>query len=226
MHGDGRGGARFANSPSGGVVGSLEWLGGGFRKNGTAGLILDNGARDLTVTGAYFVDNDGPGLVATAGITAVRSSGFENNLGSGAVVENSASFDDDTFATYGRQPIGVGGYLAGGRVALTGDGIEYYGTGADPTALANVQGQGTLAISGGGNLRVGPNVAVTGVLETEIEAHGATRLVQSDVNYFLYALTDGSGPELRYAGAPVTVGQFGTWAPIAKERIAGGYEVA
>src|SRR5262249_15220048 len=99
-----------------------------------------------------------------------------------------------------------------------------HGRGSD--GAGHVQGQGTLAISGGGHLRVRPNVAVTGVLETEIEAHGVTRLVQSDANYFLFALADGSGPELRYAGAPVTTGLFGAWMPIAAERIAGGYEVA
>ena len=72
MHGDAEGGARFANSAGGGVVSALEWMGGGVRKNGVAGLILDNGARDLSVTGAYFVDNDGPGLMAPSGITSVR----------------------------------------------------------------------------------------------------------------------------------------------------------
>ncbi len=87
---------------------ALEWLGGGVRKNGVAGLILDNGAHDLSVSGAYFVDNDGPGLVATSGITSVQGSGFENNLGSGAIVLDSASFTDDTFATYGRQATAIG----------------------------------------------------------------------------------------------------------------------
>ena len=73
MHDDAEGGARFANSAGGGEVSALEWMGGGVRKNGVAGLILDNGARDLSVTGAYFVDNDGPGLMAPSGITSVRS---------------------------------------------------------------------------------------------------------------------------------------------------------
>ena len=48
------------------------------------------------------------------------------------------------------------------KVSLTGDGSEYYGAGSDTTVLANVQGSGTLAIAGGGNVVVGPNVAVTG----------------------------------------------------------------
>ena len=159
-------------------------MGGGVRKNGVAGLILDNGASDLSVTGAYFVDNDGPGLIAPSGITSVRSSGFENNLGSGAIVLGSASFADDTFATYGRQPTAIGGYLSGDHVVLTGVGNEYYGAGADPTVLANLQGQGTLAIAGGGNVVAGPNVAVTGALAAEIEALDRLRWSRSPVTTF------------------------------------------
>src|ERR1019366_4922238 len=33
-------------------------------------------------------------------------------------------------------------------------------------------------------------------------------------------------PELSYQGAPVTTGQFGTWAPLGVEATASGYEVA
>ena len=54
-----QGGARFANSGGGGTADGLHWVGGGFRKNGVAGLILGNGARDMSVQGAYFVDNYG-----------------------------------------------------------------------------------------------------------------------------------------------------------------------
>jgi len=162
MHGDHQGGARFADSAGGGVAGGLEWLGGGFRKNGVAGLILDNGVHDMTVKGAYFVENTGPGLDATSGITLVQESGFENNQGAGAIVQGSANFTDDTFSTWGVQTVGIGGYLAGSQVTLTGVGAEYYGGGLDPTVLANVQGNGALAIAGYGNVVVGPDVAVTG----------------------------------------------------------------
>ncbi len=221
MHDDAKGGARFADSAGGGEVSELEWWGGGVRKNGVAGLILDNGARDLSVTGAYFVDNDGPGLMAPAGIASVRASGFENNLGSGAIVLGAARFADDTFATYGRQATAIGGYLTGDPVVLTGVGNEYYGAGADPTVLANLQGQGTLAIAGGGSVVVGPGVAVTGALSTAIEALGSTALMQVGGNYLL----DPADAMLSYAGAPVAMGQFGAWAPIAAEPVAGGYEI-
>jgi hypothetical protein len=162
MNANTQGGARFANSAHGGVASGLEWIGGGFRQNGVAGLILDNGTHDMTVKGAYVVDNHGPGIDATSGITLVQGTGFENNQGSGAIVQDSANFTDDTFATWGTQVTAIGGYLAGGQVTLTGTGGEYYGVGSDPTVLVNMQGSGTLAIAGFGTVVAGPNVAVTG----------------------------------------------------------------
>ncbi|HZB53006.1 MAG TPA: Ig-like domain-containing protein, partial [Reyranella sp.] len=162
MHGNGQGGARIANSAGGGVADHLDWVGGGFRKNDVAGLILDNGAYDLTIQGAYFVDNYGPGIQATAGITQVLQSGFENNLGTGAIVGGAATFTDVSFSTYGVQTVGIGGYLTADQVSLLGVGSEYYGTGANPTVLANLQGTGVLAIAGTGNVVVGPGIALAG----------------------------------------------------------------
>ena len=168
MHGNDQGGARFSGSPGGGMPEAVEWIAGGMRKNGVAGLILDNGAHDISVSGAYFVDNDGPGIVATSGIALVEASGFENNLGTGAVVQGSATFTADTFATYGRQTTGIGGYLEGDdRIMLTGVGSEYYGPGDDPTVMANLQGEGMLAIAGAGNVVAGPDVTVAGILDVD-----------------------------------------------------------
>jgi hypothetical protein len=162
MNGNALGGAQFANGPAGGTASDLQWVGGGFRLNGVAGLILNNGAHDMSVSGAYFVENNGPGIDAPSGITSVLGSGFENNTGGGAVVQGSANFTDDTFSTYGPQVTAVGGYLNGGEVTMTGIDAEYYGTGANPMVLANLQGQGTLAVFGGGSVVTGPGITVTG----------------------------------------------------------------
>jgi hypothetical protein len=59
---------------------------------------------------------------------------------------------------------------------------------------------------------------------TVIESFGSTTLVQSGSNYFLDA-ADGSPVALSYGGAPVVVGQFGAWTPIAAEKTTSGYEV-
>ena len=66
----------------------------------------------------------------------------------------------------------------------------------------------------------------TGPITRVIEASGSTALVQVGSNYFLNPVAGGTGPELKIAGAPVVAGQAGTWAPIAAEQTAGGFEVA
>src|SRR6516162_9289832 len=65
--------------------------------------------------------------------------------------------------------------------------------------------------------------------DVTIEKFGATSLVESGSNYFLYP-NGGSAIELSYGGAPVVDGQFdqfgGHWVPIGAEQTASGYEVA
>ena len=59
-----------------------------------------------------------------------------------------------------------------------------------------------------------------------IEALGSTRLDEIGNNYFLDSISSGTGPELKYGGAPVVAGQFGTFTPVGVEQTAGRYEVA
>jgi serralysin len=56
-----------------------------------------------------------------------------------------------------------------------------------------------------------------------VESLGSTSLTQVGSNYYLY--TAGVGPQLKYGGAPVIVGQISGWAPIAGEQVSGGYQV-
>ena len=59
-----------------------------------------------------------------------------------------------------------------------------------------------------------------------IELFGSTSLVQSATNFYLDAISGGSGPTLKLGGVSVVPGQS-TWAPIGAEQTAGGgYEVA
>jgi hypothetical protein len=61
---------------------------------------------------------------------------------------------------------------------------------------------------------------------TVIEASASTSVAQSGTNFYLDSTSSGSGPELKYAGALVVVGQFGGWTPIGVEQTASGYDVA
>src|SRR5262249_2421797 len=65
---------------------------------------------------------------------------------------------------------------------------------------------------------------IVGLKTTVIQVDGATSLKEGGPNFFLYQ--NGSGPELKYAGAAVTQGEFGTWTPIGAVQTASGYEIA
>ena len=60
---------------------------------------------------------------------------------------------------------------------------------------------------------------------TVIKSSGTTTLL-TDGTYYYLQIGDGPTVELSYNGAPVTVGQFGAWTPIAVQQTATGYEVA
>ena len=56
-----------------------------------------------------------------------------------------------------------------------------------------------------------------------------TALLQSGSDYFLNPISSGTtitGPELIFNGAPVTVGMWAGWAPVAAEHVGSGYDVA
>jgi len=65
------------------------------------------------------------------------------------------------------------------------------------------------------------NDGTTGLRTTQIEADGLTTLLATADRYVL----GDDGPTLKYLGAAVTAGQFGTVAPIAVEAASGGYDV-
>ncbi|WP_325372116.1 cadherin-like domain-containing protein, partial [Bradyrhizobium sp.] len=62
-------------------------------------------------------------------------------------------------------------------------------------------------------------------MSTTIESFGATTLVQVGNHYFLDSHTTGTGPEVMFGGAPLTVGEF-AWTPIGTEQTSTGYEIA
>ena len=67
---------------------------------------------------------------------------------------------------------------------------------------------------------------LTGSTTTVVQTDGNTSLVLAGGNYYLYSAGTSSGPELKYGGAPVSVGEFGSIAPIGAIQTASGYDVA
>ena len=99
-----------------------------------------------------------------------------------------------------------GGNIVSSTALMSGSSVESY----EPSFHQDLNGDGT----------IGPTATV-------IEADGTTSLVQSGNDYFLEPVGGSSGPELSYAGAPVTVGEFGSnWVLLGAEQTANGYEVA
>src|SRR5262249_61746007 len=73
------------------------------------------------------------------------------------------TLNNATFSTSGVQNTGIDGYLAG-YATVTGSTSTYTGSGADPTTLANLQGNGGAFITGdSGHIITGSSVAVGGV---------------------------------------------------------------
>jgi 20S proteasome alpha/beta subunit len=68
-----------------------------------------------------------------------------------------------------------------------------------------------------GDGTIGPTTVV-------IQTDGTTALTEIANTYSLY--TSGAGPSLKYGGAAVTAGEFGTWTPIGAIQVSGGYDVA
>jgi hypothetical protein len=60
---------------------------------------------------------------------------------------------------------------------------------------------------------------------TTIESSGTTNLL-TDGTYYYLQIGDEPLVELSYNGAPVTVGEYGGWSPIAAQETSTGYEVA
>ena len=59
-----------------------------------------------------------------------------------------------------------------------------------------------------------------------LKSAGSTSLVAVGTKFFLDSISTGSDPSLKYGGADVVAGQFGSWTPIGAEQTASGYQVA
>ena len=131
-------------------------------------------------------------------------------------------------------PIGTEQTATGYEVAWKVTGADQYGvwntdsSGNDIANTAVMSGASSTLesletsfhqdLNGDGLIGVPPHVV--------IESFGSTSLVEVGQNFYLDNISNGSGPELKYAGAAFVAGQSGAWTPIGAEQTATGYEVA
>jgi serralysin len=164
-------------------------------------------------------------------LTQIGSTYFLYNAGSGPELKfGGAPVTDGMWA--GWAPIGAEQTAAGYNVAWKNAGTGQYNAwstdssgnyiantlsfvSASSTALQSLETTFQQDLNGDGRI---------GVPTVVIESAGSTSLTQIGSTYFLY--NAGSGPELKFGGAPVTDGMWAGWAPIGAEQTAAGYNVA
>jgi hypothetical protein len=94
------------------------------------------------------------------------------------------------------------------------------------TTLASTLAQTETITATEGSVQEQTSVSFIAPATTVMEAYGSTELVQVGQNYFFKSIATGAGPELKFGGAAVVAGQFGTIAPIGAEQTGSGYDVA
>jgi serralysin len=185
--------------------------------DGTIGLakvvIQTDGTTALTLVGNnYFLDNtsSGTGPELIYGGSAVTVGQFGSGWTPIGAVQVAGGYDVAWYsASAGEYTVwstdSNGNYLSNliGAVAGNSAALEAL----EPTFNQDLNGDGAIGYP---------------VIQTD----GTTALTEVGTNFFLDNTSSGTGPELQYSGAAVTVGQFGAFTPIGAVQVAGGYDIA
>ena len=178
---------------------------------------------NLLVGGDYTVYVDGH--FTSAPITNINIS--NNHLGTGIygywdLNQGSLSNANYQVTTSGNVDDGATlAALASVGKSSTGVSVGTSSTGASVGTSSTGASVGTSSAKGSGTLQVKAATAPTKVIQTD----GSTSLTEVANRYYLYR-GSGSGPALKYKGANVTAGEFGSWTPIGAVQTARGYDVA
>jgi hypothetical protein len=200
------------------------------------GATIQNSLGDQAIFSFNGITQNGPQIdTTTPSVTSVAASGAGITAGSGDLAAGSVvtlTVDLSAVVT-----------VAGGTPTLTlnDGGTATYTGGSGTNALtfsytvAPGQNTADLAVTafnaGTATITNGAGVAanmsgVTASISGTLKIDTSTHLAQIGSNYFLDNINN-SGPQLKYGGAAVTAGQFGTWTPIGAVQVAGGgYDVA
>ncbi len=138
------------------IVSAIAIFGGQLRRNGHAGIETQSNIpyqepRDLNISQTYFVENKGPGLLATSGFSMAMGCGFENNGGCGIKLANEGRLFACRASTYKSQPYLVEAYLNGGSMLLDGCRIEGYGGFEGKMKYAKIAGKGSVLLRASGD---------------------------------------------------------------------------
>jgi serralysin len=136
--------------------------------------------------------------------------------------------DSDAIATYAFKDTGNGHFLLNGVVQANNQEIDVTAAQLSQLTYQSTGGSDSLQVrvNDGTLWSAWQGFTVTATAAKTIESYGSTSLVEVGSNYYLDSISTGTGPELKYGGAAVSAGQFGSWTPVGTEQTATGYEVA
>ena len=200
---------------------------------------------DLNGDGTIGVPSGGTGGTTGGSMTVIESSGTTSLLTDGTHYFFQPNGGAAVELSYGGSPIVAGEFGAwtpiatqqtatGYEVALEEVGADLYGVWDTDSSgnyvsapLSNASGTSAAlkSFETSFNFDLNGDGVIGPPPPTVIESNGSMSLLTDGTNYFLEP-NGGTAVTLSYNGAPVTVGQFGGWTPIAAAQTATGYEVA
>ena len=209
------------------------------------GNMAGNNSQLETLEVSFHQDLNGDGRIGLPPPTIIEAAGATTLVQSGSNYFLDAADGSAVELSYGGSPVVVGQFGAwtpiGGEKTASGYEVALKLNGADQYTVWNLDNNGNYiasaiatASSASSDLQsletsFHQDLTGDGIIGLPpprvIESAGVTTLLQNGSNYFLNA-ADGSGVEMRYGGAVVVAGQFGTWTPVGAEKTASGYQVA
>jgi hypothetical protein len=200
------------------------------------GATIQNSLGDAAIFLFNGVNQAGPQIdtttptVASVVTSGVGITGGTGDLPAGSVVTFTVNLSEAVTVAGGAPKLtlndgGTATYTSGsGTSALTFSYTVAAGQNTADLAVTAVNLNSATVKDGAGNA-ADLSGAVTNPAGT-LQIDTTTHLAQVGSNYFLDNI-NGSGPELKYGGAAVTVGEFGGWTPIGVVQLAGGgYDIA
>ena len=176
-------------------------------------------------------------VIELSGTTSLLTDGTDYFLepNGGAAVELSYNGSPVAVGEFGAwAPIAAQQTATGFEVALKEAGADLYGVWDTDSSgnfvsgpISNVSGTSAAleSIETSFNFDLNGDGVIGPPPPTVIESNGSMSLLTDGTNYLLQP-NGGTAVKLSYNGAPVTVGQFGGWTPVAATQTATGYEVA
>jgi serralysin len=227
---------------------------GNFVSNGTGGVVVSGTSAVLEgLETSFHQDLNGDGVIGLPSVIVIESSGTTSlvQVGNHFYFYPVGGSSGPEFK-YNGVPV-VAGQLdswsfIGAEQTASGYEVALHVPGTDQYTVWNTNSSGNFVSNGTGGVVVSGTSAVLEALEpsfhqdlngdgvivstgspsssTVIESQGSTSLVQVGSNLYFYPVGGSSGPEFKYHGAPVVVGQLDSWSFIGAEQTASGYEVA